>query len=470
MRKTSVAMTCILLATFGWGQKVNTPPDTLNHYKFRNVGGLGYPFSTFFSSDIAGFFTPSALNGKGDLAAIYLSKSNLAGSFVWSNGKSKGLPSLPNANRGGGGSNALGITNGGLVIGISNDGEVSPFNNKLYNHAVSWKYGKLRNLGDLGGHDSNANSVNNSGLIVGLAFNATPDPYGYYGTQLHATTWRNGKITDLGTLGGTDSEARLVNDSGQIIGISFLNTPPMPPFNQPQDDAFLWSAGTMTDLGTLGGSFSAPSSINRSGQVSVISLDATNSVYQSFLWSNGTKTVLNSLGGSYVFALMLNDAATVVGWNSDAADNNVIATMWSPSGNGQSLGTIGTDTGSIAFGINNKGTIVGGSGVISLTTQTSYVHAFVWKNGQMLDLNTLIPAGSSLTLNVAYTINNAGIIAGLGTDKKGQTHPFVLEPDASNPGSFRSAASAPAAPGSSIRVPSPLQQTLPKALALRESR
>jgi len=51
--------------------------------------------------------------------------------------------------------------------------------------------------------------------------------------------------------------------------------------------------------------------------------------------------------------------------------------------------------------------------------QQQYAHASVWQKGTMRDLNTLIPAGSPLTLNVAYTVNEAGVIAGLGTNSAG---------------------------------------------------
>ena len=474
MRNTSVVITaCALLAVFcsvQQGIAQSAQPDGVKQYKFHDVGALGGSLSIFFSSDLSGGdFTPSPFNREGDLAAIYLNPAGFAASFVFADGKNTPLPSLRHANVGGGGSNALGINDAGLVIGISNDGVFSSFNNQPFNHAVSWQGGHIQRLAELGGNDSGANAVNNSGLIAGYSYNTIPDQYSFYGTQLHATTWLQGQLSDLGTLGGTDSEAWLANDNGQVIGIAFLNTPPEPPFNQPQDDAFLWSNGTMTDLGTLGGSFSTPTAINRSGQVSVISLDATNSFFQSYLWSNGAKTVLNSVGGNFNEALMLNDAATVIGWNSDATDTNVLATLWSPAGSGRVLGTIGADTGSIAMGINRQGTVVGGSGTINLTGTTNYTHAFVWQQGQMRDLNTLIPAGSSLTLNVAYAINNEGMIAGLGTDAAGNTHAFVLTPGSLESSAFRSAAAAPAAPGSSIRMPSPLEHTLRAAHALRQA-
>jgi len=433
----------------------------VSKYTLYDVGTLGGNYSGFYDFDFTGgYFTPSALNHCGKLAGFSSYASGNAGSFVWSDGNLVPLPTLPNGNTGGGGSNALGINDSGLVIGISNDGRVSPYNGKLYNHAVTWTRGKIHRLPGLGGSDSGANFVNDWGLVVGYAYNSTPDPYSYYGTQLHATTWRNGKIRDLGTLGGTDSQAWAANASGQVIGIAFLNTPPEPPFNQPQDDAFLWSNGVMTDLGTLGGAFSTPSGINRSGQVTVISFDSTNQFVQSFLWTNGSKTPLTSLGGDFVEATTLNDSGTIVGANTDAADANFIAAAWNHSGSGKLLGTVGTDTGSIALGINNHGVVVGGSGSITLSG-SAYAHAFVWQKGTMSDLNTMIPSGSPLTLNVAYTINQAGVIAGLGTTSTGDTHAFILVPasDSMNE-KFENAASAPAAPGSFVRMPSPVESVL----------
>jgi hypothetical protein len=46
----------------------------------------------------------------------------------------------------------------------------------------------------------------------------------------------------------------------------------------------------------------------------------------------------------------------------------------------------------------------------------------------MTDLNTLIPADSPLYLVVAFEINDAGEIAGLGMTGTGQLHAFLATP------------------------------------------
>jgi probable HAF family extracellular repeat protein len=64
--------------------------------------------------------------------------------------------------------------------------------------------------------------------------------------QAHAFLWENGVITDLGTLGSSFSFAMGINDRGEVVGQT----------QAPNDFdylAFLWYAGHMISLGTLDG-------------------------------------------------------------------------------------------------------------------------------------------------------------------------------------------------------------------------
>ena len=78
-------------------------------------------------------------------------------------------------------------------------------------------------------------------------------------TTRHAFLYSNGSLTDLGTLGGAHSYALGINNSGEMAGYS--NT------SGSAEHAFLHSNGSMTDLGTLGGADSAAFGINDSSQV-----------------------------------------------------------------------------------------------------------------------------------------------------------------------------------------------------------
>src|SRR6266545_2475214 len=66
-------------------------------------------------------------------------------------------------------------------------------------------------------------------------------------------------IIDLGALGGTFSDARAINERGQVVGESTTASGEV--------HAFLWQDGTMSDLGTLGGDRSEAAGINEHGQV-----------------------------------------------------------------------------------------------------------------------------------------------------------------------------------------------------------
>jgi probable HAF family extracellular repeat protein len=180
--------------------------------------------------------------------------------FKWHDGIANELGALPGFN---GLNSATGswVSDSGLTVGISENG-LDPLTGGPAVEAVLWGTdNSLTDLGTLGGNESSANAVNSRGQVAGGALNTIPDPYTgnfYVGgaTQVHAFRWTKSRgMQDLGTLGGTDSAAFSINERGQIAGMSFTNTTVNPATGVPTLDPFLWENGKMMDLGTLGGTF-----------------------------------------------------------------------------------------------------------------------------------------------------------------------------------------------------------------------
>src|SRR5262249_1701998 len=85
-------------------------------------------------------------------------------------------------------------------------------------------------------------------------------------------------ITDLGTLGGSYSEAFGINASGQVVGDSGTPTS--------SGHAFVYSGGQMSDL-NLPGTLGTARAVNASGQIAGYYY---NGAYEAFLYTNGQVT------------------------------------------------------------------------------------------------------------------------------------------------------------------------------------
>jgi probable HAF family extracellular repeat protein len=90
----------------------------------------------------------------------------------------------------------------------------------------------------------------------------------------------------------------------------------------------------------------------------------------------------------------------------------------------QDLGSIGADR-SEALSVNNLGQVVGRAEGFSIGT-----HAFVYENGHVVDLNSIIPDLRGWELLSATDINNHGQIVGLGRHD-GNLHGYLLLPERS---------------------------------------
>ena len=132
----------------------------------------------------------------------------------------------------------------------------------------------------------------------------------------------------------------------------------------------------------------------------------------------------------------MNEQGQAVGFATLPGEMLFHATLWAHVGKLTDLGTVGTDACSYSSAINAYGQIVGGS--ISLSNCLSNgdpARAFLWEDGAIFDLNSLIPPGSALYLISPDTINDLGEISGTGADVSGNEHAFLLIPcDENHPG------------------------------------
>jgi len=136
-------------------------------------------------------------------------------------------------------------------------------------------------------------------------------------------------------------------------------------------------------------------------------------------------TDLGTLGGDWGDGYAINSQTQIVG-QSATASGDPHAFLWD-KGVLTDLGVPDGDNQSAAVGINNKGQIVGYSFAVDNFTNLPS-HALLWENGQMIDLQTCIPANSGWTLLAASGINDRGQIVGVGIDPDGLYRNFVLTP------------------------------------------
>lgn len=284
------------------------------------------------------------------------------------------------------------INSGGQVVGY---GAVTGSGDQ---HAFSWSGGSLVDLGTLGQTQSWANGINDNGVIVGQAG----------GSSVNTTfTDNNGTFT---ILPGSVSQVAGINNSGVIAGATGPSG---------SSHAITYSGGSITQLESSFSS-SVSDAINNLGQVAGTYYSSLNAPVQGFLYSGGSLTTLGSLGGSGTWVYGLNDSGQVVG-SSKTGAGSWDAYLYS-AGSMVDLGVGGN-----AYGINDAGQVVGADG--------NSGGAFLYQNGALTLLNDVTDFGSTSfqTLDDARAINGSGQIVGFGSTTSGVDHAFLLTPIALTP-------------------------------------
>jgi probable HAF family extracellular repeat protein len=344
-------------------------------------------------------------------------------------------------------STAGAINNRGSVVGFATlTGDTSV-------HAFLWRKGLMTDLGTLGGSDtlpfSAAVDINDSDEIVGFSETSTPDPLGenFCGDSLVCLpfVWRAGVMSPLPTLGGNNGQASGINNRGEVVGFA-ENSTPDPTCVPPQVlrvEPVIWDKGEVQELPTFPGDpDGVANAINDAGQVLLPTGDCTHvgppNGHDSLL-RHGTLTDFGSLGGSPVTANDINNKGQVVGTLVDSNGNDLEAILWQ-NGMATGLGTLPGDVTSVANAMNEKGQATGQS-----CDTNGSCRGFVWEDGVMTDLDTLVPADSTLVFPDPIDINSRGQIVGLAVVKStGELRAFLLTP---SHGEAVDESAASAAPG-----------------------
>jgi uncharacterized membrane protein len=244
-------------------------------------------------------------------------------------------------------------------------------------------------LPSLGGTNSAANSINGRGWPMGVSFLSG-------NTVMHAALWRNGSAIDLQTLGGPNSavEFPVSNDRGYVSGISETSK------NDPLGESPSWSCHAFLPDG------------GSSGKTCV-----------GFVWHAGKMRALPTLGGNNGFGAGMNETGVIAGWaETSQHDSTCVApqvlqflpAVWDAvTRKVKALPTLTvrgkTDPDGAATAVNRLGEVVGISGICDQAVgRFTARHAVLWKRGKPVNLETI----GGISWNTPTAINDEGQIVG----------------------------------------------------------
>jgi probable HAF family extracellular repeat protein len=276
-----------------------------------------------------------------------------------------------------------------LIIAILFGGAAYLFAAEPSAQAAPQQY-NVTELPSLGGTSSGGNSINDRTWVAGYS-RPTGDAF------RHATLWRNGRLADLGTLGGPNSSVIWSNKNtrGILAGISQTNR--LQPLGE------WWSQQAF---------FSGP--------------DAVKYICLGFVWKEGRGMLaLSTLGhNNNGMATGANDRGLVVGWaENDCHDPTCVPpqvlqfrpVFWDTDNNNKihELPLSFGDTSGAATAINDSNEIVGISGICDQAVgRHTAKHAVLWSDGRVIKLGDL----GARWWNTPTAINQRGDIVGFAGD------------------------------------------------------
>jgi probable HAF family extracellular repeat protein len=290
---------------------------------------------------------------------------------------------------------AFGVNAAGQVVGWAQ------ITGDQARHAFLWDQGKMTDLGLLtGDQESTARAINDNGLVVGTS---ERDIHAGSGT-FHAFVYSNGKLTALPDLGGKQSWAADVNNAGTIVGYAYNAAG--------AEIAAFWKGGVPTNIGQHSkAGRQRVYGVNDQGVMVGWQYNAgSGSPNDAFRYDGKTWTIIGGQGGPWqnAEAYAINASGVAVGLSAFPS-GNWRAAKWSAGASSA------TDCGKLPgfdytelYDVNSAGVAVGRA----YTDEPVKSRAVLYKAGKLLDLNSLMPAGSGVVLWEARGINDRGEIVG----------------------------------------------------------
>jgi probable HAF family extracellular repeat protein len=209
------------------------------------------------------------------------------------------------------------------------------------------------------------------------------------------------KWTIIDVLPPWGGQALAINNRGEVAGWMYAPEP------LPMHHAFIWSNGVLRDLGVPDGQYSSDAAgMSNNGYV----VGNTGNGWP-MVWHNGDWTVV-PIHGAFND---VNESGTAVGglFFPGYPDNHAASFK---DGVATDLGTMGGNGWSVAWAVNNSGTIVGNFSLPTPPFSGLYkFRGFVYENGAVRVIETL--GGTS---SYAYDINNSGTVVGASDTASGR--------------------------------------------------
>lgn len=246
-----------------------------------------------------------------------------------------------------------------------------------------------------------------------VAFTSGSTPFLYFG----GVCWNLNSITS--NLPAPLRNVNGINEFGEILVKGYA-------LGSGHERTYLWKDGKVTDIGSLGGPSASGYGFNNNAEIVGMSRNATGA-YRPFFWRQGKFEDMGVPSGAHATSSFptpwaVNHDRVAVGRVYSTTFQTLPARWWRDASTGRWSSAILPTFDGQATGVNDAGVIVGNA----YTPRAAFVYSAAKGSRRLADLVSL--TSDWTVLSEAWAINASGQIVGIGTRSDGTSHGFLLTP------------------------------------------